>query len=115
MTAFSESAEFVRLSGTRAPVPADEAALRRLYSAYFLRDPDRAGLDYWLGVLRAGGSLRQISDAFAQSAEFARNYGGLDDLQFLRAAYLNVFGRSPIPRAPTTGSGSWKPAPSGAT
>lgn len=48
--------------------------LVRLYTAYFLRTPDYGGLMFWLNTMYPGSgygsSLAQVSDAFAQSAEF---------------------------------------------
>ena len=82
---FFNSAEF---QGTGAPVA-------RLYYAYFLRIPDYAGLNYWIGQFRAGNSLASISNAFASSAEFANRYGALTNSQFVTLVYNNVLGRAP--------------------
>ena len=73
-------------SGTRAGVV-------RLYQAYFLRRPDTAGYDYWVGQRRAGVSLNEISAAFAASAEFRTIYGSLTNRQFVERVYMNVLGR----------------------
>ena len=82
---FFNSAEF---QGTVAPVA-------RLYFAYFLRLPDYAGLTFWMNYYRAGNSLAAISNAFAQSPEFAATYGELDNGQFVNLVYNNVLGRAP--------------------
>jgi hypothetical protein len=66
----------------------------RLYSAYFLRTPDRSGLAYWLGKRRAGSTLSRISSTFAGSSEFKTRYGTLTNRQFVEQIYLNVLGRS---------------------
>ncbi|MEZ5343869.1 MAG: DUF4214 domain-containing protein [Acidimicrobiales bacterium] len=45
-----------------------------LYLAYFNRLPDEAGFEHWLRVANSGISLNEISNAFAQSSEFASTY-----------------------------------------
>nr|MBA2281884.1 DUF4214 domain-containing protein [Acidimicrobiia bacterium] len=67
----------------------------RLYLAYFGRSPDAAGLVYWVGQLRAGNPLTNISNAFASSSEFATRYGSLGNQAFVERVYMNVLGRSP--------------------
>lgn len=69
----------------------------RLYRAYFLRDPDRSGLTYWVAKRHGGGKLSTISDRFARSSEFTRRYGSLTNGAFVDALYRNVFGRAPDP------------------
>ncbi len=65
----------------------------RLYSAYFLRIPDRDGIHYWTDRLRRGTSLKWVADFFAASAEFRRRYGSLSDRQFVERIYQNILGR----------------------
>jgi hypothetical protein len=67
----------------------------RLYLAYFGRSPDAAGLAYWVGQLRAGAPLANVSNSFAGSQEFATRYGALDNRGFVERVYANVLGRSP--------------------
>lgn len=67
----------------------------RLYRAYFLREPDAAGFEHWLGRYRAGLPLTSISDAFARSPEFRGRYGSLGSLDFVTLVYANVLGRAP--------------------
>ncbi len=97
MAAVSESPEFIARTKTRAPVSADEIALKRLYAAYFLRDADDAGLRYWLGQIQAGTTMEDVSEAFAATTEFASSYGELEDHGYLTMVYLNVLGRHPDP------------------
>jgi alpha-tubulin suppressor-like RCC1 family protein len=73
------------------------APAARLYFAYFLRIPDYAGLNFWIGHYRAGNSLESISDFFAASAEFQATYGALDNAAFVNLVYRNVLGRAPDP------------------
>lgn len=75
--------------------------LVRLYTAYFLRTPDYGGLMYWFNAMYPdggyGNSLAQVSDAFAQSAEFVSRYGALDNAGFVALVYQNVLGRDAEP------------------
>ena len=67
----------------------------RLYTAYFLRNPDVGGLRFWVGRLAGGQSLGGVSQFFSQSAEFEERYGDLGDSAFIDLVYTNVLGRSP--------------------
>lgn len=76
--------------------------LVRLYTAYFQRMPDYAGLMYWHGQMYPanGGSgllINFVSEAFAQSPEFNATYGRLTNLQFVELVYQNVLGRTAEP------------------
>ncbi len=70
------------------------APVARLYFAYFDRIPDFEGLDYWVEVFQASGALAGMSQAFADSLEFASMYGELSDEDFVDLVYQNVLGRS---------------------
>ncbi len=95
VAAISESPEHITRTNTHPPRNPDEAALQRLYAAYFLRDADPDGLAYWLGQHRSGTTVEEISEAFATSPEFANNYGSIENYRFILMAYLNVIGRYP--------------------
>ncbi len=121
MLSFSESAEFITMTENgfvpvpapdvpvadppaadpQEPVPAQQpdgamaAEVRRLYRAYFLRDPEQAGWQYWVDQRANGASLIAVSDAFAQSAEFIATYGAATDAQFIELVYGNVLERQP--------------------
>ena len=69
----------------------------RLYSAYFLRPADAAGLLFWMRSRAQGASLQEVSDAFAGSTEFTNRYGSLADGDFVTLVYRNVLGREPEP------------------
>ncbi len=71
------------------------ASVSRLYSAYFLRLPDTSGLDYWVGRVRRGTSLRAAAQFFSTSGEFKQRYGRLSDRDFVRLVYRNVLTREP--------------------
>lgn len=78
-----------------AVAEASDGPAYRLYSAYFARDPEYAGLLFWSAKLRAGTSLRTVSAGFADSSEFRNTYGSLDDTAFVNLVYRNVLGRRP--------------------
>ena len=70
------------------------APVSRLYLAYFLRIPDTAGLEYWINQKLNGLSLEAISSSFAESAEFKNRYGALNNSDFIRLVYQNIFSRN---------------------
>ncbi len=67
--------------------------LVRLYKAYYKRWPDAGGYDYWIRKMQNGTKLTAVSDYFAQSSEFNRNYGSLSNDEFVKLVYVNVLGR----------------------
>lgn len=71
------------------------AEVARLYLAYFLREPDEEGYEYWVGVRESGVTLGQISAEFAASPEFQSRYGALNNRQFVQLVYGNVLRRNP--------------------
>jgi hypothetical protein len=84
----------------RCLVPEAElvGSVRRLYRAYFLREPDAGGRDYWSARWRSGElCLPDISEYFASSSEFVARYGALGIPDFVRRVYLNVLDREPDP------------------
>jgi hypothetical protein len=85
-------------SAAPATCPAVTDSVERLYSAYFLRQSDPAGLAFWDDqYMTAKRSLTEISDWFAISPEFVSRYGSVDDAMFVRLIYRNVLGRDPDP------------------
>ena len=84
------------LTGVYAESTGVDAQVARLYAAYFGRNPDAAGFAYWLGRVKSGDvTLRYVSAAFEDSAEFQDTYGSLDDAAFVSLVYNNVFFREP--------------------
>lgn len=69
------------------------APVSRLYLAYFLRIPDSAGLEFWITEKLSGKTLSEISDSFADSAEFQNTYGSLNNSDFVALVYSNLFAR----------------------
>lgn len=87
-TPSSEFAAELSVSGERSQ-------LWRLYQAFFLRQPDRRGLEYWVGVRQGGSSLSDVAYSFASGPEFQRLYGDLTDSDFVQLIYDNVLCRTP--------------------
>lgn len=77
--------------------PQMEDSIYRLYAAYFLREPDLAGWDYWTSIYGTAPNtnLEVVSDSFAISQEFINRYGNLSNEDFVRLLYRNVLDREP--------------------
>ncbi|MEM9561710.1 MAG: DUF4214 domain-containing protein [Actinomycetota bacterium] len=69
------------------------AMIDRLYLAFFQRDPDKDGLEHWIGTRGDGHRLEDIAEWFAESDEFKTRYGGTDFGEFLDRLYAEVLGR----------------------
>jgi Ca2+-binding RTX toxin-like protein len=68
----------------------------RIYKAAFDREPDLAGLGYWIAQLDAGATLLDAATGFLGSAEFQSLYGvNPSNEEYTRALYLNVLDREP--------------------
>lgn len=88
--------EFLESLRTDPYVDGVEEQVIRLYIAYYLRNPEFAGFDYWRDVRRGDRrSIRGVSDFMSRAPEFQRRYGTLDDAEFVTLVYRNVLGRSP--------------------
>ncbi len=71
-----------------------DADTLRLYEAFFTRDPDLSGAQYWYTTARGDVTLDDIAWSFSQSDEFLARYGTTTDEQFLDIIYQNVLGRT---------------------
>lgn len=72
----------------------EHADVARLYQAFFNREPDVAGLVYWIGAYEDGTALPDLAWSFSNSTEFRQTYGtDLTDAEFLEIVYGNVLGR----------------------
>jgi hypothetical protein len=71
-----------------------DAPVLRLYRAYFNREPDLDGAKYWLTIRRNGYGLLQIAGFMADGQEFANNYTGINDTEYLRRIYYNMLDRA---------------------
>lgn len=71
----------------------------RIYQAAFDRQPDLAGVGYWIAAMDQGASLREVAAAFVQSAEFGARYGGNPgNADLVTRFYENVLHRAPEPQ-----------------
>ncbi len=75
--------------------PAMTDSITRLYAAYFGREPDSSGFNFWVDFYRSGQmSLEEISQAFAESTEFAdRNL--VSNQTYVNWLYNNLLDRQP--------------------
>lgn len=71
-----------------------EADVLRLYRAFFDREPDVRGANYWIDVHAKGDSLDDIAEWFTGSPEFAMRYASTSNREYLRRVYANVLGRA---------------------
>ncbi|MDH3301356.1 MAG: DUF4214 domain-containing protein [Acidimicrobiia bacterium] len=91
------------LPGKTAPVvgsPSDRvtrrASISRLYLAFFGTLPDEEGMAFWSEqLIRGSRNLSSVSQALAQSEQFARRYGRVSNRQFVELVYSNVLDRDP--------------------
>lgn len=67
----------------------------RLYQAFFHREPDLGGLNYWVNKHATGTQLSKIAAKFAGSSEFTTTYGNVDNTDFVKLVYGNVLQRKP--------------------
>jgi|GEM_PF-514677 len=68
----------------------------RVYKAAFNRTPDNDGLKYWIGVMDAGATAKQVANGFIASPEFSSLYGTTPSHAVLVTKfYQNVLGRQP--------------------
>ena len=78
-----------------AQVTTDLGEIARLYVAYFKRNPEIDGLNYWYGRLKGGTSKEFITKEFYNVPEATEIYADLDNGQFVDTVYSNVFDREP--------------------
>lgn len=66
-----------------------------LYTAYFNRAADKAGVDYWLNEMDVNGwDILTVASSFTDSPEYVNLYGSKSNAQIIEAVYQNVLGRS---------------------
>ncbi|MEM7337933.1 MAG: DUF4214 domain-containing protein [Actinomycetota bacterium] len=87
----SPSAEF----SDQVDASAGHARIWRLYQAFFLRQPDDNGFQYWADVRAGGATLSDIAFQFAYGPEFQARYGSLSDADYVDLVYANVLCRTP--------------------
>jgi len=90
-------------------MPTISESITQIYTGYFNRAPDPAGLNYWVGHANGGMSLTAIASSFSVQPEATTLYSFLANpaagapATFLNSVYLNLFNR-PIDAA---GSAYW--------
>lgn len=72
----------------------DGAIVSRAYQQYIGREPDDAGLNYWVGRMQAGLTEEQLDAAFIGSPEYVRDHGG-NAAAWVTGMYQNLLDRSP--------------------
>lgn len=102
----ASSAGAAIIPGCEIPVPSPEfrtqvgapvrAQIFRLYTAFFLRQPDQEGYDYWVMTREEIGHAH-VAALFADSKEFVLTYGSLTDAEYVEKVYANVMCRTPDP------------------
>lgn len=67
----------------------------RIYQAAFDRDPDSAGLSFWIDRMDAGASLEFVAANVMRSTEFVSLYGrDLSNRDFVDNLYFNILDRA---------------------
>ena len=69
------------------------ASILRLYQAIFDRQPDLDGAKYWIDINNQGFSPLDIAGFMSVSTEWANNYEGTSNSDFVETVYANVLGR----------------------
>ncbi|MDZ7678632.1 MAG: DUF4214 domain-containing protein [Acidimicrobiales bacterium] len=94
---FAKAPESGAVASSTTPVSYSVASaqVRRLYLAFFEREPETGGHTYWTDRVSAGFALGGIADRFVDSSEFNNTYGHLDNRGFIDLVYRNVMDRSP--------------------
>lgn len=81
---------------SRADLHQGHADVLRLYWAFFDRQPEYYGADYWIRSYDScEWSSTRIADFFSVSPEFVATYGSPTDDEFVDLIYANVFDRAP--------------------
>ncbi len=63
-----------------------------LYSGIFNRAPDKQGLEFWVLQMQQGASLSVVAEGFTNHPVFTETYGGMSNLDMVRALYVNMLG-----------------------
>ncbi len=80
----------------RSACPEMTDSIYRLYVAFFQREPEQGGWEYWMTTYgQTDANLETISTAFVDSQEFRNRYGSLNNQEFVELVYANVMNRIP--------------------
>ncbi|MFW2382140.1 MAG: DUF4214 domain-containing protein [Acidimicrobiales bacterium] len=91
---FQDAPNLISMINSTSYSNGSDAPVLRLYQAYFDRQPDLVGAKYWLGIRRDGHDLLAIAGFMSGGQEFANNYSGVSDQEYLRRVYENMLGRT---------------------
>lgn len=92
----SDGALIGRAPWTNTACPEMTDSITRLYHAFFGRQPDQLGFEFWVRAFSQDGwNLDRMSDHFSRSDEFVDTYGALDDAAFVELLYRNIHARQP--------------------
>ncbi len=90
-----ERVEFVDLS-VALDTDAGPGQAYRIYKAAFNREPDLAGMGYWISRMDNQMDMIELAQRFVDSSEFRTLYGAKpSNAEFVTKVYQNVLGRSP--------------------
>jgi len=79
-------------------------SITRLYTAFFQRQPEQDGFEFWTDAYSSGAwNLDKMARHFVVSDEFVQTYGSLTNAEFIDLIYQNVQGRAGDP----TGRAFW--------
>ncbi len=74
------------------------AKVLRLYKAFFNRNPDKNGANYWINLhTNTGVTIERIAENFGNSKEFGKLYSNMKNQDFVSRIYNNVLNRQPDP------------------
>ncbi len=91
---------------TNATNTGKDQEILRLYTAFFNRTPDVAGVQYWIAVSKGQGGpvanrrvygTLELSGFFTGSTEFKTTFGSVSAADFVDTVYQNVLGRTGEP------------------
>ena len=70
-------------------------AVLELYTAYFNRAADTAGVDYWLNEMDTNAwTIENVAQSFADQTEYTATYAGLSNDDTITTIYSNLLGRA---------------------
>ena len=83
---------------TNTPCPELTDSITRLYSAFFQRQPEQGGFEFWTDAYSSGAwNLDKMARQFVVSDEFVDTYGDLTNAEFVDLIYQNIQGRAGEP------------------
>lgn len=98
------TANMERPPWTNTPCPEMTDSITRLYTAFFERQPEQGGFEFWIEEYSSGRwNLDRMARQFVVSDEFVETYGSLTNEEFVDLIYQNIQGRPGEP----TGRAFW--------